>query len=968
MEAFQLSGTTVHTAFPGMVDEESELTSVVVRVGPYRSVELDGAQESWVGAGNAPSGARIHACAIATSVGGSREVCAPSFVWDSTPPVIGAMWVYSPMYRSFFRPLCAGAWEDCHLHGHLPGPNAIFVNSAGEIRFQLAIHDEPASANTAFGEVLWGISSSRLSSPNSNFRSIGNSRQLEQRRGLGRNWNRITVEAYDLSLRHNTRYWIHIWACDKIGNCGMTRSYPILVDLTPPTKPNRIFADGQVQETTGFMWADEIRPAWYTPGLTSGLQPVPDPESSPSYSRWRVVELHLDGSITNPGFAANGRVLPPPTTFSNDGEWMNVTQVSQGRIQGLTGQLTLGGSYLLQLQVTNLAGGLTNMWSELAIADWTLPTCVAPKLVAPGSRRTDLIKRSCAHGGCCESTEPHCTNSDYDWIGNLSAGVRMHIGSTYPGAPGGTCTDPDSGIAHLAYGIGLGHGVNNLRAPMDATVGGNTLPLRWWSSFHNLRQLASEVHYANLVCTNGVTHRVLCPEVTFKIDITPPTCNYPIPSVLGEGEFKWVQWDNRKLWVDYQNSIRDRETQLLDVNYILVEYAPEYVDGDWCENKPCRQRLSASNVTRRMSLRWLNHRGEPRPPGYQMPLELRHGFYYRVWAHATNNVGLQTEPCPTQSVLIDITKPVVGTIHVVQWYADMFRDGVRHAEWQWNPDIIMMQMKGFEDPESGIYAFYATIYDLEGTILFPESFIQLKEYSSFPMSLSHMQSFYIHFRLLNHAKLTSTYTSNVTTVDVTPPVIRYVGDFGTGSSELDFIKGPDLTWSVFFSTFDPESDVERALYCLGSFPGACDVVQQRPIEPKRGHAFHSVAGLLDGYFYWSTVFVFNYAGNQAVKVSDGFRVDASPPECGTVFDGPSFDRSHMGPAISLKVSWSGFVDRGVGIASYAVAVVPYGETPTYFLEVGLATSTSIEAPEPWQEIPNGCVGWRSRRQREALCQ
>ena len=29
-------------------------------------------------------------------------------------------------------------------------------------------------------------------------------------------------------------YWIHIWACDFLANCGMTRSYPILVDLTPP--------------------------------------------------------------------------------------------------------------------------------------------------------------------------------------------------------------------------------------------------------------------------------------------------------------------------------------------------------------------------------------------------------------------------------------------------------------------------------------------------------------------------------------------------------------------------------------------------------------------------------------------------------------------------------------------------------------------------------------------------------------
>ena len=64
-------------------------------------------------------------------------------------------------------------------------------------------------------------------------------KKLEDLRGASESEvrsERLTIDAIGLELQHDTRYWIHIWACDQVANCMMYAGYPFLVDLTPATK------------------------------------------------------------------------------------------------------------------------------------------------------------------------------------------------------------------------------------------------------------------------------------------------------------------------------------------------------------------------------------------------------------------------------------------------------------------------------------------------------------------------------------------------------------------------------------------------------------------------------------------------------------------------------------------------------------------------------------------------------------
>ena len=55
----------------------------------------------------------------------------------------------------------------------------------------------------------------------------------------------------DRPLVSGTVYWLHFYACDDVGNCGMSYSDPIMIDATPPVRPLYVTADVRALISSG---------------------------------------------------------------------------------------------------------------------------------------------------------------------------------------------------------------------------------------------------------------------------------------------------------------------------------------------------------------------------------------------------------------------------------------------------------------------------------------------------------------------------------------------------------------------------------------------------------------------------------------------------------------------------------------------------------------------------------------------
>ena len=126
------------------------------------------------------------------------------------------------------------------------------------------------------------------------------------------------------------------------------------------------------------------------------------------------------------------------------------------------------------------------------------------------------------------------------------------------------------------------------------------------------------------------------------------------------------------------------------------------------------------------------------------------------------------------------------------------------------------------------------------------------------MSFAHGDTFKAIWRADNLAGLSTEVESDWVTVDATRPEVPYVRD-AVGArakrilddDDVAFVGVTDFMLRVVFEALDPESDITKAMWCLGSFPGACDTAEKVDIDYRRGEAVRDVGGLLDSVTYYS---------------------------------------------------------------------------------------------------------------------
>ena len=242
----------------------------------------------------------------------------------------------------------------------------------------------------------------------------------------------------------------------------------------------------------------------------------------------------------------------------------------------------------------------------------------------------------------------------------------------------------------------------------------------------------------------------------------------------------------------------------------------------------------------------------------------------------------------------------------------------------------------------------------------------LREFVTLDVQLRHGDSFQAIWHAVNLAGLSSKVHSQWVTVDSTPPIFNDAVRDAVGGrpgiatlsdlEDVSFVGATEFVLRVLASAGDRESGIASATWCVGSFPGSCELSEAIEADVSEGELARSVAGLVDAASYYSTLRVTNGAGNVVGLSTNGFQVDTKPPSCGEVFDGTDYDRQAVGPSLvddlvwvgpahriavaQMPAAWLGFVDHGSGIASYALAIVPQGRVAnaTEFKFVGLAGS------------------------------
>ena len=193
--------------------------------------------------------------------------------------------------------------------------------------------------------------------------------------------------------------------CDKAGNCGMYYSPPIKVDLTPPVVP--IGADWDrlhywaSPDDVHFAWNATSHPTQVRKAVTYSMvacpctragccdevdvaDNVPDPESSPVYSEWRIFRMDSDNTLT--------RVAGP----------VDVRDLPYGRYQSTDSPLLLGSRYVVEVLSTNRAGSMSSYYSKTIKVDYSPPMCTLPTSLTPLSDSVaDVLVPTCDKGGPC---------------------------------------------------------------------------------------------------------------------------------------------------------------------------------------------------------------------------------------------------------------------------------------------------------------------------------------------------------------------------------------------------------------------------------------------------------------------------------------------------------------------------------------------------------------------------------------
>lgn len=961
----QLTGREFEAKFTGFLDEETEVIKIILEVKDevgyvaFRQ-ELGGKEESFAGAVKSVpgSGRLVMACATAFNVASLQTlVCSDMLVWDASPPVIWQLGLPETLTGQLVRPCCRAGQRCNKVYCDTElASNATFVH------FRVELYEAPLNARNNISSVTWTVRNEKMLWEDDLFEDLGYQKILEEvslSKGLT---GMLVVNSTSLRYEPGINY-ITVRACDDKENCAFLHSSPIFVDRTPPLKssiwPRKKelqpwFRERGFREDIYFEHPHLIEPGWgdnlvgapnwtwsQMPNATiNTIRQVQDPETGGRNS-WDVISsfrLHR----VEPGEEGLERARMDvrkdtkvarslPQTLTPLGGWRIACLAHRGptwvglgkgdngkrrpayhdhgqdRDRGKCswGSWLLmpenGGLYRVEVLAVNQAGMRLTWMSKTFIADHS-PPVVQQTHAADG--QTPIVDRVI--------TDFH--QPTLYWIGPYMETITVIA----------VCTDAESGIQVAQVDMqlktldGMQQLVNLTDVPTDQSP--VTLRLNFPPGEANLGRAAKISTY----CWNGATLSQSNSRVA-KVAPQQPCDHWKMKMKSVNLASSWAQSDTDRLdvamWRWGLPSITDAFAGIMYIRY-------ELYDEEANTSTP---------------LPGLQHMGLPPERLSAFGLNLTHTHHYSVIASPVNRVGYEghaisernrkklPSTCRSDALMIDTTPPTTGLLTVVHFSYEHRQKNLVTRRYQHRDDVAFMVTPGFEDPESGLAHFSVSILNVYGDVLNGPNVIPAVSYVPFALFLSHLDVFIIELVVTNNAGIAVTVQSPSVTIDLTPPLVTVAGDFGCEKHEKDYIAS-DRHVSMSWAAQDDDSGLDSmASWCIGTFRGACDLVQKIGFPVANSVVTRNdTDGLLrEGVWYYQTIFVRNGAGLTTPKTSDGFKLDLQPPFCSFVLDGLYIDYEWLGNerlARGFSVTWYAYdVAQGSGVGLYEVALLHVGE-------------------------------------------
>ncbi|KAI8519528.1 hypothetical protein Bbelb_027850, partial [Branchiostoma belcheri] len=208
------------------------------------------------------------------------------------------------------------------------------------------------------------------------------------------------------------------------------------------------------------------------------------------------------------------------------------------------------------------------------------------------------------------------------------------------------------------------------------------------------------------------------------------------------------------------------------------------------------------------------------------------------------------------------------------------------------------------------------------------------------LSLKTGVTYYSSVRATNHAGLYTTVTSDGIKVDTVPPTAGTVYD-GLGLHDADYQNDSNTVWATWHGFSDLESYIHHYVWCVGSSPGAEDLLTCRDVGVQISATEKLTQALVSGTKYYSTVRAVDAGGLSSSPVSSckkyystvtavdaaglssspvfssGITVDSSPPV--------PVEKLNFGPNLVLNPSYEQTLGTsGWNISGTAEAVAASG--------------------------------------------
>ena len=179
----------------------------------------------------------------------------------------------------------------------------------------------------------------------------------------------------------------------------------------------------------------------------------------------------------------------------------------------------------------------------------------------------------------------------------------------------------------------------------------------------------------------------------------------------------------------------------------------------------------------------------------------------------------------------------------------------------------------------------------------------------------------------------------------TAPLPGEIFDGIVSGVDIEYQKNVYNLSASWFKVEDPESDIVKLTWCIGSIPTSCDQIDVTSIDVTST----KVSALLpkpakDGDKYHMRIAAVNGAGLSNVMVSNGVTIDNTSPTPGMIVVGRTTFVEYIKPDETVHAHWSGFEDAVSGIKSYQFTLCEnknFSACLLKFTDIGLQTNITL---------------------------